>query len=60
MKPENNKVIQMNEKTSQEWITPELVEYGDVATLTAIEYKTHGTGDQLTNQLSPWQSGCPC
>ncbi len=50
----------MNEKTSQEWITPELVEYGDVATLTAIEYKTHGTGDQLTNQLSPWQSGCPC
>lgn len=49
----------MNEKQKQEWITPNLFEYGDVVKLTEIPVKVGGSGDAMAaDQLDDWTSGC--
>jgi hypothetical protein len=47
----------MNKKQKQEWITPKLVEYGDVAKLTEDDAKFFGGGDQICKNLTVWISG---
>ena len=48
----------MKPTQKQDWITPELVEYGDVTKLTEIPVKTGGSGDALAaNNLNDWTSG---
>lgn len=48
----------MDDNPKQEWITPELIEYGDVANLTEEQAKFLGSGDSaLVEILDPWVSG---
>lgn len=48
----------MKTANKHDWITPELVEYGDVTKLTEIPVKTGGSGDALAaDNLDNWVSG---
>jgi len=48
----------MKTEQKKEWMTPELIEYGDVATLTEEKVKRGGAGDaMLATALDPWASG---
>ena len=49
--------------TQKKWVTPELIEYGNIATITkgtgSGAWKTVGLTDDLAEtQLGPWQSCC--
>ena len=47
----------MQIEQKQDWVTPELVEYGDVTKLTEEAVKRGGAGDGLIVTLDPWASG---
>ena len=47
--------------TKKEWVTPELVEFGNIASITkgGTGWKTNGLGDDFAaQQLTPFQSTC--